>query len=222
MNADIGQIITDAEAHAFIDGFAQADEIVQTLLIRGVEAKIIRRTGQKLVNTTITDEEISIAPETVRDGIVINPRTEWRVRYSPILTWTSLKAVTARNESSGAVSASDVLQRNSYHVDLPSGIVRLLNQPGVQPFEIYPSQSFPTGIKNLLASYTTGLLSVGAPYDLKLLALKIVARLFLQQKNNRWDSSTMSFGDTSVTFLNVEFTKGEEGDVDMFRRPFLV
>ena len=215
-SADIGTIVSDAEVISFVQdwstegNFSRAEE----LLITGVEARVRRETGQDYSSAVVTDEEHTIKPPITRDGIIIRETTQFRVNNFPITIWTSLKKVTARDSTTGLPSTTETLQRNSYHVDMNSGIVTLISPDLLDEFDAWPSQGFPSGTKILLASYTAG----NVPDDLKLLVLQIIARLHLQQKNKLWGRTNQSIDGMQNSYPDIAFTESEKRALRQFKK----
>lgn len=213
---DVGAIVTDAEVSGFIPSWSQDGNFstAEELLVRGVEAEVQRECQRTFVATTYTDEEYSIAAPIIRDGIVIRRTTEFRVQQFPILEWTSLKKVTNRDTVTGLASASETLERHSYHVDRPTGIIRIVKPDNLDPFNILPGTGFPSGTMILLATYRAG----DVPDDLKLLVLQIIARLHLQQKNNLWGRTSQSVDGLQNTYPDIAFTASESRKLAKFRK----
>jgi len=205
--ADIGSIVTDEEVSSFITGWSQPGEFTKAeqALVKGVESEVEQETGRTFSVTTYTDEEYSIGPPVINAGIIVRETIAFRLNQYPVTTFTSLKKVTARDASTGLASATETLQRNSYHVEMSSGIVRMISPDLLNAFDVWPDSGFPHGTKILLATYTAGTV----PDWLKLLVLRVIARLSIQQKNNRWGRTSESVDGLNNEYPDVDFTKGE-------------
>jgi len=79
---------------------------------------------------------------------------------------------------------------------------------------VYPVAVFPQGVANILATYNAGEI----PYDLKLLVLKIITRMFTYQRNKRWGQSSISMEGTTVSYVDMALTHEEAGELQGFKR----
>ena len=221
--ADVGSIATNDEVYSFCKASGWPSngsfEPVHDILIKGVESEVAHVTGRTFPTGVKTDEEHSIPPAILRDGFAIGQTFEFQVKHYPITAWSSLKKVTGRDASSGAVSSSDTIQRNSYHVDLETGVVRMIDPSTLSLWDTYPGAGFPAGTKILLATYTAGYAPADIPDDLKLLVLQIIARLFIQQKNGLWGQTSQAIEGFQNNYPDVEFTKSEMGKLERFSKP---
>ena len=215
-SADIGTIVSDAEVISFVQDWSVEGNftLAEEVLIRGVEAKVRRETGQDYVSSTHADEEHTIKAPITRDGVIIREGTEFRVNNFPVTSWTSLKKVTARDATTGDPSTTETIQRNSYHVELTSGIVRMISPDLLDEFDAWPSNGFPSGTMILLATYTAG----NVPDDLKLLVLQILARLHLQQKNKLWGRTSQSVDGLQNNYPDIAFTQSELRAIKQFKK----
>jgi hypothetical protein len=234
---DTGQILTDAEVGS-IPGWPPVGSgwpVLNALIIRGVEAEIIRQGNLQIAGQTYTREPYTIEPPVRHDNVVTHPKDVVLLRHAPVLTLTGFKLeiVSERDATTGEPSIVSDLPRNSYGINLSSGIVRLFYSvpldPSIFPYPLvndpagmWPfAGSFPPGVDNLLATYTSGLATV--PADLKLLALMVMARTWKKFQNQDWEVAAMSMSGGaggSTTYLNVEFTERELGILRRFQRGY--
>jgi hypothetical protein len=228
--ANVGTFATDAEYSVMVPGFPQPGEYGQTgsidrpsILIRCVEAAIRREVNLPDAAETVTGDEYSIEWPQVQDGVIINRQTSFMLRRSPISEFTGLRIVGSRDPITGAVLTSTTIPRNSYHVELDTGIVRELTWSLMQgyPFPIWPGGGFPSGTMILQADYktATGQATDDLSQQVKLVCFMAVARLFKQFENNRWDIASMSMDGQSITYIDVQFTKQELGHLSGMKRP---
>lgn len=215
--------MTDAEVIGFVNTIDTiAENSKEELLVNAVEDTVENYCQRKFESQIITDEEHSIGREAAWHGLVIKPANQFRLKQFPITTFTELKFVTERDETTGAPSQTTVITRNRYHVDLETGVVTLLERPldhlhtlGGNSF-----RSFPHGTAVLLATYTAGF--VTTPNDLKVAILQIIARISRMRSDDSF-TETQVFSEFGSTMWNrVTLTKEEMLFLDSFRNPVLV
>ena len=214
--AEVGVLVTDEEVSDFVHGWSAVGSFKNSeqILIQGVEAEVERECGRTFTSTTYTDEEYSIPEVIVRDSLVIRQATEFRLKQYPVTTFTALKKVTERSTVTGLATATETLAREGYHVELPTGIVRIIKPDKLDPFNIWPGTGFPQGTMILLATYTAG----SIPKDLKLLVLQIIARLFIQQKNMLWGRTSQGIDGLNNTYPDIAFTESEMRKLHRFKK----
>ena len=214
-SADVGTIVSNDDVESFVPDFGtEPFPRAEELLILGVEAEVRRECGRDFASTSYSDEEYSISAPIIRDGLVIRHSTEFRLTQYPVTTFTSLKKVTARSTSTGLPSETETIARESYHVELSTGIVRILQPDKLDPFNIWPATGFPQGTAILLATYTAG----NVPDDLKLLVLQIIARLHLQQKNKLWGRTSQAIDGLQNEYPDIAFTESELRKLSKFKK----
>lgn len=214
-SADVGTIVTNDAIESFVPDFGtEPFTTAEETLILGVEAEVKRECQRDFVSTSYSDEEYTVPSPILRDGLVIRHSTEFRLKQYPVTTFTSLKKVTARSESTGLASTTDTIQRDTFHVELSTGIVRILKPDMFDPFAIWPGTGFPQGTAILLATYAAG----NVPDDLKLLVLQIIARLHLQQKNKLWGRTSQAIDGLQNEYPDIAFTASELRKLQKFKK----
>jgi len=219
--SDVGTLVTDAEVADFVKNHSAAGKFSMTeaLIIRGVEAKIRRAIGEAFVQTVYTDEAYSVDWEKQSGQFVTVENSRLILKHGPVSSFGALKLVTSRDAVTGAPSATYTIPRNAYFVDMDNGVIQIIDPALIDPNALYPGGLFPAGVGNLLATYTAW--SSQPPADLKLLTLKIIARINGTQRAGRWGQSSTASPDGSTTnYLDMSFTSDEEGDLDPFRTGF--
>lgn len=209
--ADIGVIGTDQEYALMVAGFKGAGDFgsisKEAIIIRTVEAALRREMQFPLDAETVTNEEYSIEFPIIQNDVMISRRTSFMLRRAPIASWDALKIATARDATTGAVSSTQTLPRNSYHVELSTGLVRELNWTLIQGFllQLWPEFSFPAGTMNLLASYHIAAISGDISAAAKAVAFMAANRLFKKFQNNSFDVMSISIDGMSTTYLSKGF-----------------
>ena len=226
--ADAGKLVKNSEVSAFI-GTVDEFKIREEIIVKAAEKIVDDVFDRTLFKTTYTDEEYDVPLELTWGGIPQRPANVIRLRQLPITTFTSLKVVTARDATTGAVSASTTLTRNEYYVNLVNGIITLFETSFASTDRLFPSfinanslQSFPAGVARALATYESGYTEKTVPHDIKLLILQIVGRMHRLVKDNHLNVTAIQsdFGVTSL--LRTMFTPEEMMIIKSHRRPVLV
>lgn len=219
---DIGTLVTDAEIFSFAHGtWSQVGNFndAEKVIIRGVEAKLKRACGLDFISDEFTEDiTIELAPR--QDGFLVFQRDRFVLRRPPIQTFEELLWIIERDATTGLPTQTAVIPRNSYVVDMDTGLVRLQTAPiPLSSFDVYPMVGFPEGIAIMQASYTG--FSATVPADLKLLAIKIMVRLHGVWRNHRWGQTSVAGPEgSSSEYPDVFLTADESGELDMFRTGF--
>lgn len=226
--ANVGTFATDEEYAVMVPGFKKAGEFGagidrESILIRGVESAIRREINIPTSGETIVGDEYSIDWPRVQDGVIVDRQTSLMLRRSPIKEFTALRIVGSRDPSTGAVLTASTLPRNSYHVELETGIIRELTWTLMEGFllMLWPAFGFPSGTMILLADYKTETAQAtgDVAQQVKLVCFMAVARLYKQFQNNRWDVASLSIDGTSTSYIDVQWTKQELGHLQGMKRP---
>ncbi len=222
-----GTLATNQEYRVMIPGFwpngVPTAAIVdrESLIIRAVEAAARRETGLAAVETEIEDEEYTIRWPDVADDIVVRRQTSFALKRAPISEFTSLKMVLTRSAVDGTPETTEDIPRNVYTVELDTGIVRELDSYFIRLNQVYPLWGLPPGVAVLLASYTAADSEGGDLLpQLKLLCFMATARIFQQFTKNHFDASSSSYDGQSVSYLDVHWTKQEQGILSGMKRGF--
>lgn len=229
--ADLGQIVTDSEAASipsWPQGVGSSWPLLNQIILKMVEAEILGKANMVVGETAYTREEYTIETPVRRDNVVTHAKDLIMIQHAPIKTWTKLEVVQQRDSSTGLPTVVSEIPRQAYNVAMDSGIVRLLYSvpldPSIWPYpmsldpnNLWPfAGSFPPGVAGLLATYSGGVSSV--PYDLKGLALMVMARTWKKFQNSDWELASISMQGASTAYLDVAFTKRELSILNRYQR----
>lgn len=220
--ADSSKYVTNKEVQDFIPALKDSPVTSgspQDLIIKAVDAVIDQYLAKTfrivLVSQTIEFEDIHVETgEICWDGIVTMPRRDIFLRYRPVTEFTSLRMVLSRNPTDGKPLDTSIIARETYYVDMDTGIVSLL-APIINSVYPYVMTSWPQGVAILQASYKAGVdivtSSDTALNALKLAELQIIARIFaFQNRQSHHVSSVSADGAGQTNFLRVTLSNEDK------------
>jgi len=220
--ADSSKYVTNKEVQDFIPSLKDSPVTPgspQDLIIKAVDAVIDNylSTNFRIVLTPQTVEWEDIHVETGQlswDGIITQPRRELFLKYRPLTEFTSLRMVLTRNPADGKPLETSTVPRESYYVEMPTGIISLL-APLINQVYPFAMTSWPMGVAVLQASYKAGLsiaqAAEGITSSLKLAELQIIARIFaFQNRQSHHISSVSADGAGQTAFLRVTLSEEDK------------
>ena len=216
-----GTIVTENEVVAFCPGIdTLADDTPDGILLPMIEASVKDFLKRDLTATDyVTD--ISVKRELVWHHVLIQPRDTFFTEDFPVNTWTKLEKVVSRDDLTGDPDQLQLIPRDTYFVDLKSGVIRLLRS--LQDIELRPVFSFPTGVASMIATYNAGFAVDSVPPAVKLVTLMRFKRFKAMMDQAAWNLKMVvnpTGGETS--YLRVDWTPEEKGMLEPFVRHSLV
>ena len=227
---NISSIVTNDDVTNFIPTLkVLTTDSREEIIVKAAEAVVENYCNRTFATTPRVDEEYDINNELRMHGIVIKPYNIIRLDGYPVDLDQDfiVKFVTERDQTTGLVSASTVINRNSFNIDTSAGIIHLyrntsLSNQALPGFSSSNSVvSFPEGIARILVTYTSGFSEAAVPYDLRMAMLMIIARMHTLAQTNKWTESSVQSEFGVTTNLRVQLTNEEMFFLKRFRRPVL-
>lgn len=214
-------IVTEKEAVLWCPGLnTLADDTPEHLLLVMVEQSVKTFLDRPLKSTPYV-QDVDVRDEIAWHDILIKPRDTFLTLDYPVTTWTSLEKVVSRDPTTGDPDDLQVIPRDTYHVKLSSGVVRLLRP--LQDIELRPQFSFPIGVAAMRAKYVAGFATASdIPADIKAATLMRFKRFHGLMKAGDWNlkSVTNPTGGTTE-YLRVDWTPEERSLIEPYTRQAL-
>jgi hypothetical protein len=211
-------IVTEKEAVLWCPGLSTlADDTPEHLLLLMVEQSVKTFLDRPLESTPYV-QDVDVKDEIAWHDILIRGRDTFLTLDYPVTTWTSLEKVVSRDPVTGEPDDLQVIPRDSYHVKLSSGVVRLLRP--LQDIELRPQFSFPTGVAAMRATYVAGFdTTEDIPADIKAATLMRFKRFHALMKAGDWvlKSVTNPTGGTTE-YLRIDWTPEERSLIEPYMR----
>jgi len=217
-----GTIVTEKEVVAFCPGLdTLADDTPEALLLPMIEDSVKEFLRRELTTTPYV-QEVDIKDEIIWSDILIKSRDTFLTQDFPVITWTKLEKIVSRDKITGLPDQLLLIPRDTYHVKLVSGIVRLLRP--LQDIELRPQFSFPIGVASMQATYTAGFANLAAiPAPVKLGVLMRFKRFLAMMKGGDWNlKMVVNPQGGQTTYFRIDWTPEEMSVLQPFVRDALI